>query len=66
MNVFSFLAQLIGAFVVWAFKGFNGRFLDEVAKPMEGSFRSIRNVIITFVVVLFAYVIYTNVTGNGL
>ena len=47
--------ELIGAFVVWTFKGFKGKYADEMAGPYDLGMKSTRNFLITgaiFIVVI--------------
>ena len=55
----SFITQLIGAFIAWIFKGFKGSFKDEIAKPYERSFKYYRNSVISFVIIVLLYWIYS-------
>ena len=43
----SFITEVIGAFTVWAFKGFKGKFNDEMTGPYESGWKSWRNRLIT-------------------
>lgn len=49
--------EMIGAFVVWAIKGFKGKLSDEVSGPYETNFKSIRNAMISILVFIIIVVI---------
>lgn len=42
-----FLMEIIGAFIVWMFKGFKGKFNDEMTGPYDSGMKSWRNAIIS-------------------
>jgi hypothetical protein len=49
-GIFSkFLSQLIGAFIAWSFKGFKGKFTDEIAGPNEYGRKRDRNIILSLI-----------------
>jgi Na+/proline symporter len=48
----NFVIEILGAFVVWAFKGFKGTISDEMSGPHESNFKTWRNFLITIIVVL--------------
>jgi len=54
---FSFLVEIIGAFVVWTLKGFRGKLTDEMCGPYEYSSKSWRNFAITLIVIFFVVAI---------
>ena len=55
--IFSFLTEIIGAFLVWAFKGFKGKLSDEMSDPYESSNKSWRNMIISFLILFIVILI---------
>lgn len=57
----SFLTQLMGAFLVWAFKGFKGEFKEEMTSPEEQSWKYYRNSLISLGVVAIIYLAITGV-----
>ena len=59
--IFDFISQLFGAFIIWIIKGFRGKLTDEMATPDDiDSIKSIRNYIISIIVTIIIYVIYSN------
>ena len=50
-----FFSQIIGATVVWIFKGFKGSIDDEMAGPEDRGAKRNRNFIITMIIMLFIY-----------
>lgn len=54
----NFILEIIGAIVVWSFKGFKGRLSDEVSSPFEANSKSIRNAMISILVILIITVVY--------
>jgi len=44
--------EVIGAFIVWASKGFKGKFDDEMSGPNESSAKSWRNLLISAAFIL--------------
>lgn len=59
--IFSFLMQLIGAFIVWALKGFKGKFNDEMSGPHEIGIKSWRNFFISVVFLLIAFSVISKI-----
>ena len=57
ISIFGFLIEVVGAFVVWAVKGFKGPFNNEITGPYDSSLKSIRNVFISFVIIFMCYII---------
>jgi len=57
VSVFGILIEVVGAFVVWAIKGFNGPFNNEMTGPHDSSLKSIRNAFISFVIIFICYTI---------
>ena len=55
---FSFIMEVIGAFIVWTFKGFKGKFNDEMSGPYESNRKSWRNALISigFVIIVLAII----------
>ena len=55
---FSFIMEVVGAFIVWALKGFKGKFNDEMSGPYESTRKSWRNALISigFVLIILAIV----------
>ena len=51
-SIGNFIIEIIGAFVVWMFKGFKGTISDEMSGPHEFNFKTWRNFLITIIVVL--------------
>jgi len=62
--IFSFLMEVIGAFIVWASKGFKGKFDDEMSNPYEISKKSWRNTLISIVFVLIVLAIINKTNEN--
>jgi hypothetical protein len=62
--VYSFIFQVIGAFLVWTFKGYKGKFDDEMTGPYNSSNKSIRNIIISGIFLFLVYLIISNVIEN--
>ena len=52
INLFSFILELIAAFIVWSFKGFRGKLTDEISGPYESGKKRNRNFIISLIVIL--------------
>lgn len=48
----NYILEIIGAFVVWAVKGFKGKLSDEVSSPYETNSKSIRNAIISILLIV--------------
>jgi hypothetical protein len=48
----NFAIEIVGAFVVWALKGFKGTISDEMSGPNESNIKTWRNFLITIIVVL--------------
>ena len=60
-NLFwNFIFEMIGAFVVWAVKGFRGKLSDEMSGPYEWNKKSWRNALISIAVVLMFIALATN------
>ena len=59
--IFSFLTEIIGAFVVWVFKGFKGKLSDEMSGPYESSNKSWRNMIISFIILFIVALLVFNI-----
>ncbi|MGQ8336440.1 hypothetical protein ACUNWD_07800 [Sunxiuqinia sp. A32] len=53
----NFVIEIIGAFVVWALKGFKGAISDEMSGPHESNIKTWRNFLITIIVVLLVVVV---------
>lgn len=59
INIFGgFLGQIIGAAVIWAFKGFKGSFNDEMAGPDSRAWKSYRNIIVSIIIVLIVVLLF--------
>jgi len=52
INLFSFILELIAAFIVWSFKGFRGKLTDEISGPYDSGKKRDRNIIISLIVIL--------------
>jgi hypothetical protein len=58
MNLLSELVfEVIGAFIAWTFKGFKGKFADELAGPYKGNKKSRRNTILSVAFILLIVLI---------
>ncbi len=42
-SISDFVIEIVGALVVWAFKGFKGTLSDEMSRPHESNFKTWRN-----------------------
>jgi len=62
--IFNFLMEVIGAFIVWASKGFKGKFDDEMTSPNESNKKSWRNTLISIAFVLIVLAIINKVNEN--
>ena len=49
-NFASFIIEIVGAFVVWAFKGFKGSLSEEMSGPFESNRKTLRNALISFAI----------------
>ncbi|HAH25512.1 MAG TPA: hypothetical protein DCL77_17440 [Prolixibacteraceae bacterium] len=49
-NFSSFIIEIVGAFIVWAFKGFKGSLSDEMSGPYESNRKTLRNASISFAI----------------
>jgi len=49
-NIASFIIEIVGAFIVWAFKGFKGSLSDEMSGPFESNGKTLRNALISFAI----------------
>jgi hypothetical protein len=56
--------EVIGAFIAWTFKGFKGKFADEIAGPYENSNKSWRNTLISIAFIVIVLVIINNININ--
>ena len=57
--IFSFLVEIVGAFIVWTLKGFKGKLSDEMSGPNESNTKSWRNFTITLIFIfLIVTIIY--------
>lgn len=56
-SIGNFIIEIIGAFVVWMFKGFKETISDEMSGPNESNFKTWRNFLITILVVFIVVVI---------
>lgn len=61
-HFFGFILEVIGAFIVWACKGFKGKFDDEMTGPNEWNRKRWRNALISagFIAIVLV-VIYNNI-----
>jgi len=59
-----FIFQIIGAFIVWAFKGFKGSMDDEIGKFGGDSWKEYRNYIISGLILLFIGYIVDNINES--
>lgn len=64
-SVFSFLLEIIAAFIVWVFKGFKGRLVDEIAGPHDTSWKSWRNLAISLFFILIVLAIVSKVSEKA-
>lgn len=55
-----FLFQLVGAFIVWSFKGFHGSLDDEIGKFEGDDSKKYRNFIISALVLLLIGYLFSN------
>ncbi len=58
--IFSFLVEILGAFVVWSFNGFKGKLSDEMDGPYDSTKKGARNMIISFIILLIVFMILIN------
>ena len=58
--IFSFLVEILGAFVVWSFNGFKGKLSDEMDGPYDSTKKSFRNMIISFIIIFIVCVVVIN------
>jgi len=56
-SIGNFIIEIIGAFVVWMFKGFRGTISDEMSSPHESNIKTWRNFLITIIVFLLIVVV---------
>ena len=49
-NFTSFIIEIVGAFTVWSLKGFKGRLSDEMSGPYESNWKTLRNALISFLI----------------
>lgn len=49
-NFSSFIIEIVGAFIVWTFKGFKGSLSDEMSGPNESNGKTLRNALTSFAV----------------
>ena len=63
-QLFSFMFQIIGAFSVWTFKGFKGKFNDEMTGPYDSSNKRIRNFIISGLFLFLVFIIISSVAKD--
>ena len=57
ISIINFIIEIVGAFVVWAFKGFKGSINDEMSSPYESNLKTLRNSAITLAIVLIVIAI---------
>jgi Na+/H+ antiporter NhaC len=62
--VFSFFMEIIGAFIVWASKGFKGKLNDEMSGPHESSKKSWRNALISILLLIIVVAIAGKIIDN--
>ena len=58
--VFSFIIEIVGAFIVWAFKGFKGKLSDEMSGPYESNKKGWRNALISFSLLFIIIALISN------
>ncbi|MDE5416473.1 hypothetical protein L3049_00535 [Labilibaculum sp. DW002] len=58
--VFSFIVEILGAFVVWSFNGFKGKLSDEMDGPYDSTKKGYRNMIISFIILFIVYQVVIN------
>lgn len=61
---FSFVIEIIGAFIVWASKGFKGKLEDEMSRPYESNKKSWRNALISFAFIFIIFAITSKYVDN--
>jgi hypothetical protein len=61
---FSFIMEVIGVFIVWAFKGFKGKFNDEMSRPYESGTKSWRNSLISIGFVIIVLVVINKISDR--
>ncbi|NPD84825.1 hypothetical protein HNV12_12890 [Methanococcoides sp. SA1] len=60
----NFILEIIGAFIVWSFKGFKGKLSDEVSSPFEANSKSIRNAFISILLIISIIFIISNLEDS--
>ena len=61
---FSFILEIIGAFIVWVSRGFKGKLNDEMSGPYESSKKSWRNALISILFLFIVLAIVSIITDN--
>lgn len=60
----SFIIEIVGAFIVWACKGFKGKLSDEMSGPYESNGKTYRNALISFAIVFLIIAIGYKIQEN--
>jgi hypothetical protein len=57
-NILNFTLIALGAFICWTFKGFKGKFSDEMVGPYNWSSKRMRNLIVGFLAIVVILIIF--------